>query len=129
MGRETSPMSDRARLEMLEGGQRELVAAITDIKATLNQLSVKSAETCRMVQRAGERRTQRSNTSRHARSRAEAIHESPDSESQGLRHEEEQRWADRRRGGRVEGRGIKVEFPYFSGEDPSTWLDKADYFF
>ena len=45
MGRETSPVSDRARLEMLEGGQRELVAAITDIKASLNQLSVEFAET------------------------------------------------------------------------------------
>ena len=26
-------------------------------------------------------------------------------------------------------RRSKVEFSYFSGEDPSTWLDKADYFF
>ena len=28
-----------------------------------------------------------------------------------------------------EPRRSKVEFSYFSGEDPSTWLDKADYFF
>ena len=97
MGRETSPVSDRARLEMLEGDQRELVAAITGIQATLNQLSVESAETRRMVQHVGERLDHRSSPSRHARSRAEE------------RYEEEPRWTDRRRGGRVEGRGIEVE--------------------
>ena len=109
MGRDASPVSDRVRLEILEGGQRELVAALTDIKATLNQLSVESAETRRMVQHVGERRAPRSSPSRHTRSRAEARYESPDYESRGLRREEEHRWADRRRGGRVEGRGIEVE--------------------
>ena len=58
--------SDKARLDMLEGGQRELVAAITDIKATLNRLSVETAETRRLVQREGERRSHRSSASHHA---------------------------------------------------------------
>ena len=102
--RETSPEYERARLERLEGGQRNLTTAITGLQATLHQLSVDSAETRRMVQHVGERLDHLSTPSRHARSRDEE------------RHEEEPPWADRRRGGRIEGRGIEVE----------RWLGGAD---
>ena len=94
MGREKLPVDDRARLERMDGDQRNLTAAITGIQATLHQLSVDSAETRRMVQQVGERLDHLSSPSRHARSRDEE------------RHDEEPPWADRRRGGRIEGRGI-----------------------
>ena len=97
IGRKKLPVYDRARLERIDGGQRNLAAAITGIQATLNQLSVESAETRRMLQHVGKRLDHRSSPSRHVRSRAEE------------RYEEEPRWADRRRGGRVEGRGIELE--------------------
>ena len=54
-GRAISSMYDRVRMERLEGGQRDLAAAITGIQATPNQLSVESAETRRMLQHVGER--------------------------------------------------------------------------
>ena len=109
--------SDKARLDMLEGGQREIIAAITNIKATLNQLSMATDETRRMVQRGGERRSHRSSASRYARPRAEERYDSQDFGSRGLRHDEEQQGAGRRRGGRVEGRGVEVE----------RWLEETDH--
>ena len=85
IGREKSSVYDRARLERIDGGQRDLAVAITGIQATLNQLSVESAETRRMMQHVGERLDHRSSSSRHVRLRAEAS------------YEDEPRWTDRRR--------------------------------
>ena len=88
MGHETTPDSNRTRIEALEGNQKEIMAALADMKATMNQLSLDAAEKWerlerRLVEQDGaRRRNEWSSASRHQRPRAEergGFHDSSES--------------------------------------------------
>ena len=120
---ETTPGSNRTRIEALEGNQKEIMAALADMKATTNQLSLDIAEKWEHVKRrvvehdGARRRNGRSSAARHQRPRAEGMEEfHGGSDSGKSRQDEEHQWKGRRRGGRIEGRGVIVE----------RWLEETD---
>ena len=86
-----------ARLDALMGNQREVLAAMADIRAALHQLSMDHAETRRMTER---RRNRQPSASRHARPRAEDRGELyRESDFRGPRWDEVRPQKEMRRGG------------------------------
>ena len=97
---ESTPGSHRARLEILEGGQREILTAIAEIRTTLTQLSTEN-------QRRGKsKQSSISKKNSHG-----------DSDQEKSRDGEEPHGHGRRRGGRVERGGFAVE----------KWLNETDH--
>ena len=82
MEREATPGSNRARFEALEGSQKEIMATLAEMKATMNQLSLDTMERRerrerRRVEHDGERRRDgRSNASGRARRYSDERYES-----------------------------------------------------
>ena len=51
MERETTSGSNRTRIETLEGNQKEIMATLADMKATMNQLSLDTVEKWERIER------------------------------------------------------------------------------
>ena len=91
MEREANPNTNRARFEALEENQKEIMATLAELKTTMQQLSLDSAE------------------QRERRERRRAEHNGEREESHRSSKSERSRHADEREGEGRRQRGIAVD--------------------